>query len=185
MKMNRILASYLLLTLCLISILPASICCSSTPSSGENLFVELLKMLPATDKEIGCFNLIDYQKIRQDNGLLLYDSQGQKVSRDDFIDNFLNTAKDNDIIGINALTLSSYYSGWGKFMITSPMQVKYIGYDLTYIDAEINTLNKPPEFIVAIIGRFDLQTTRTALSNSDEWPAWVKENYSIEEYQNI
>ena len=104
------------------------------------------------------------------------------------------------------LNYSSFYTGWGlgtgwPNYRETPIQNKYVGYDITNINAEINNLIqieiitsflgkteekiKNLELKVAAIGHFDLVSTQNALNNRDEWPDWAVENYSSESYRNI
>jgi hypothetical protein len=178
----------LLVLATLILIVPLSGGCSGENSEEDNRFIELLKLLPATAKDDGCFALVDYERIWQENGISLQTQDGQKISREEFFNILKTKFKDPDnFIGMSAFVLSSYQAGWSHYLLQFPMQDKYVGYDLTDIKAEINTVidYQPPQKMIAAIGTFNPQKTNNALQNQKEWPSSLSANYSIESYQDI
>lgn len=137
----------------------------------------MLKLVPAELKDTGLITLIDYDSYRQENEVSLTNSEGEPISFEDYIDLVLSDKVGRYMIGSNI-------TGYGKYALTSPINDKYVGYNFTDIDAEIQ-FGAPPANGVAAIGSFDPEATRDALTNQDEWPSSIKEAYTTEEYQGI
>ncbi len=167
-------------------------------SDQENTFIELLKLLPASAKESGGFALINYKLLRQANGISLYTLDNHRISRGDFLEAILSMDREGRLVDITALSFSSYYTGWDRYMFVSSIQDEYIGYNITDIDAEINNINiRPfdiptdnetadePDLLIAAIGNFNPQATEDAFKNRDEWPSWAVDNYTSENYNDI
>jgi hypothetical protein len=110
------------------------------------------------------------------------------------------------LFGFESWAFSNYYGGGGNYADTSPMQDKYIGYDVMDINAEINNdvvlsrlkigpggsfIDSPPDFLdvqemkMAAIGNFNPKDTSNALNNRDEWPPWLIDGYTQERYRNV
>ncbi len=146
--------------------------CSKTVEP-PNRFSELLGLLPAFLKDTEKpFFLVDYASFRQDNDISL-------SNREDYIDTMIE-----DPVGRELLAVGAFITGNGKYCITSTIQDKYVGYNLTDVDAEIQVYDLIVYFLAAI-GRFDPQATEDALSNQSEWPSWAKDSYTTENYGGI
>lgn len=186
----------LILLITLLSIIVSNASCSMSSPVENNRFVELLTLLPASAKNGGRVVLIDYERILNEYGVSLYTPDNQTKTREELSDNLMAAAKEKQISGINVWLLGSHYTGWSRSMLISTIQTEYVGYDATYVDAEINNINLlpqrgleeldfDPDLMVAAIGRYDPQATSDALSNKDEWPSWVIEQFAIENHRNI
>jgi hypothetical protein len=192
---------YLFLVTSLLPVIPLAGCSGKTPPDN-NRFIELLKLLPATEKG-GGFALIDYELWRQVNGISLFNSNGQEITREEYFDIISHKP---DLFGFESWAFSNYYGGGGNYADTSPMQDKYIGYDVMDINAEINNdvvlsrlkigpggsfIDSPPDFLdvqemkMAAIGNFNPKDTSNALNNRDEWPPWLIDGYTQERYRNV
>ena len=157
----------------LVLIVPAFASCSGTSSS--NTFIELLNLVPAdmfSGEARPFLSLIDYASLYKDTGITF--TTGKELIE--------NTQ--NDKFSYSVLGFGSYITGHGKYTITSTILDKYVGYDVTNIDAEIQ-FGVPPVNGVAAIGRFNPQDTSNALSNRDEWPSWAVTAYTAEEYHGV
>jgi hypothetical protein len=169
----RAVALILVLVTTLVMVLPLSSGCSGTASS--NTFINLLSLVPASAVVEGApfsFTLIDYARIYRDAGIVFTTPQGL----------FDEVKKDN--IALSAAASGSYITGYGAHANESINFEKYLGYNVTDIDAEIQ-FGMPPKIGVAALGRFDSSVTRNALSHQDDWPSWVKDAYVTEEYGGI
>jgi hypothetical protein len=111
-------------------------------------------------------------------------------NREQLLDNLTNAAKEIHTSGINAFSMGSDYTGWGRCALISMIQRKYIGYDVTCVDAEINNIadfNNTSELdlLVGAIGRFDPHASGNALNDQDEWSSRTIEQLVCEDYRNI
>jgi hypothetical protein len=199
MKYSLKLIFFVFIFSSLIFFLLVSNSCSRLSVTENNRFLELLSLLPANAKESGGFALIDYELIRKANNISLDISDSKQINRDSFLNILLSKLEDNTFIRIEALSFSSFYTGWGRYVFDSPIKFENIGYSLIDVDAEINNIgirpdlglspdnkfNFVPDLMVAGIGRFNPQATKSALENKDVWPLWVKEKYAAEDYHNI
>jgi hypothetical protein len=171
-KINK-RASFMLLFAIIIVIVPIFAGCSKTATTS-NRFLELMNMMPATAPSTSSpafYTLSDYASLYKDYGITF-------TNFDD-----LTTQLKNNPDAFKLLATGSDITGWGKYAGSSTIQEKYVGYDISNIDAEIDF--QPPKNGVAGIGRFDPQAVKNALSNRDEWPAWAKDNYTTEVYRGV
>jgi hypothetical protein len=173
---------------------------SCAAPSEENTFVELLKLLPAEAKEGRVITLIDYKLFRQANGIQIYDNDGQRIDRDEYINILIDIIWDDSFFGDDIFRFSSYWTSMGNNLDRSSIKEENIGYEVTDIDAEINNIFSlySPEIIlsggdafkvnedmmIAAFGEFNQQAISNALENRDDWPEWAIENYSGEKYEN-
>jgi hypothetical protein len=165
----------IVIILCLVLIIPLSISCSGTDATSSNHFLELLSLVPVI--ELGedvptYYTLLDYASVFQDTGFTF-------SSPEELIDKI--TTKD---FCSNVIGYGSHITGFGLDLRRSTIRKKYLGYDATNIDAEIQ-FGIPPADVVIAIGRFDPQATLNALSNQDEWPSWAVDKYAMEEYNGV
>jgi hypothetical protein len=171
-KTNK-LVSFALLLACLTFILPMSVGCSGIVKS--NRFLELMNMIPAAvasgDKP-AYYTLTNYASFFQDYGITFTN-----------FDDLTNQIKKN-FTAFDLIVGGSDITGWGKYAEHTTIQEKYMGYDVSNIDAEIQ-FGQPPNNGVAAIGRFDPQAVNNALNNRDEWPAWAKDSYTTEVYRGV
>jgi hypothetical protein len=162
----------------LLLILPAAAGCgggSETETPTSNTFLELLTLVPA-----------DYTSSQPFNFLRLTDLASYFQDFDITFTNFEELTEKIKANNIHLLFVvaSAHITGGGRFAQTSTIQDKYVGYDISNIDAEI-VFGDPPFEEVAAIGRFDPQATKNALSNQSDWPDWAKSAYTTEEYHGI
>ena len=184
--------------LCFVSLMPVAGGCSQPEE--ENTFLELLSLLPASARHDGGIALIDYQRIWQVNGISLYDSDNQKMSAEDFLNNLITMHKEKPLVGTDVVILGSRFTGWDSpYMLVSTIKDEYIGFDYSDVNAEINNIGirpipigDPPEqfdfepdLMVAALGNYDSKATEDALNNRVEWPSWAIDNYSTENYRDI
>ncbi len=150
--------------------------CSGTNS---NTFNKLLKLVPAQAKDAESpITLIDYASYREDNDISLTATGGQPITLDEYLDRILQDPVGTRLGGADI-------TGLGRYAFTYNVNLeKYLGYNFTNIDAEIQA-GDPPGNVVAAIGRFNPQKALTGLSHQDEWPSWVKDAYTTEEYYGI
>jgi hypothetical protein len=170
-KRNK-LVFFVLLLACLTFIIPLSSGCSETAKS--NRFMELMNMIPAAAPSTNSpanYTLIDYASQYHDFGITFSN-----------FDELLIQLKNNPD-ALKLLTTGSDITGWGKYAGSTTIRDKYVGYDVSNIDAEIDL--QPPIPGVAAIGRFDLQAVKNAFSHRDEWPAWAKDSYTTEVYRGV
>jgi hypothetical protein len=148
--------------------------CSETPTS--NRFLELLSLIPVTitptDDVPVYYTLLDYASVFEDTGFTFSNPEEllDKLTLSDF--------------SINIIGTGSFITGFGSNLDRSTIRKKYLGYDATDIDAEIQ-FGVPPSNGVIAIGRFDPQATINALSNQDEWPSWAVDSYATEDYNGV
>ena len=172
-KLNK-LASFVLLLASLILILSMSAGCSGTTTTS-NRFLELMNMVPAAAPSASSpayYTLSDYASLYQDYGITFTNF------------NDLTTQLKNNRVALNLIVGGSDITGWGKYAEHATIQEKYVGYDVSNIDAEIQ-FGQPPKNGVAAIGRFDPRATKNAFSNRDEWPSWAKDSYTTEDYRGV
>jgi hypothetical protein len=170
-KLNK-LVSYALILACLTFVLPVSISCFGTAKS--NRFIELMNMIPAAAPGASSpafYNLSDYASLYKDYGITF-------TNFDE-----LTTRLKNNRDALDLLVGGSDITGWGQYAEYSRIQEKYVGYDVSNIDAEIDF--QPPISGVAAIGRFDPQAVTRAFNNRDEWPSWAKDSYATEVYRSV
>ena len=181
------------LILCLVLIVPVAGGCSETE---ENTFVKLLRFLPAKAKDNCIITIIDYELFRKVNGISIYNEDGQRISREEYLENLAAMSINGSLFGDSMFQFGSYWTCCGPYLHQAPIQDKYIGYDVIDVFAEINNIftvsldapamyNIHPDIMVAAIGEFSTQSTEAALRNSDEWPDRLVNNYIIEDYNNI
>jgi len=180
--------------LCLVLLVPVAGGCSETEE--ENTFVKLLSLLPETARDGRVISIIDYEQLRQVNGISIYDEDGHRTNRDEYLENLGEMAVKGSLFGDSMFQFGSYWTGCGPYVSRAPIQDEYIGYEVTDVFAEINNIftvssyvrafyNIHPDINVAAIGEFRTQSTETALKNSDEWPDRLVNNYISEDYNNI
>jgi hypothetical protein len=153
--------------------------CSGAESS--NRFYELLKLVPAqaTDTEY-MINIVDYASYREDNNISLTTPDGKPITLEEY--GKIIIGQDREVGGMLG---GADITGLGTYAeLYADMTKKYLGYDFTNVDAEIE-VGRPPATMVAAIGRFDPQATRDALSRQEDWLPWVKEAYTAEEYRGV
>ena len=163
--------------------------CSGGDSS--NRFSELLKLIPAeleTEAAVLLSKqsyfaefpiiLIDYESILEDKNISLNKPNGETVTFEEYI----NLLRYDEVI--KNLPAGSDITGYGRYALVGTIKDKYVGYDFTCVDAEIQA-GGPPLNVAAAIGRFNPQATMDALHYQDEWPSWVKEVYTTEEYSGV
>jgi hypothetical protein len=151
--------------------------CSGGDSS--NRFSELLKLIPSEEPyNKAPMMLFDYASYREDKNISFSTSSN---NTEVFID-FLEESLQYDLGYL--LSGGSFITGYGRYALEGTINDKYVGYDFTCVDAEIQA-GFPPGNVVAAIGRFNPQATRDALEYQDEWPSWVKEAYTTEEYRGV
>jgi len=173
--------------------------CSENSVDEDNRFMELLSLLPATAVEDVFFALVDYDLFRKANSISLYNTDNNIISSDEFFDIFEDKIEKHSLIDDDIIFLGSYYTGWSEAIFYSTIKKKYLGYDITSVNAEINNVrpsgflgfepdnkhNSLPPLRVAAIGKYDPEKTMTALNNQDEWPSWAVENYNSEIYKDL
>jgi hypothetical protein len=170
-KPNK-LASFVLLLASLTLIIPMSAGCSGTTKS--NRFLELMNMMPAAAPGASSpafYALSDYASLYKDYGITFTNS-----------DELGNQIKKNYTV-FDLLVGGSDITGYGTHIDNTTIQEKYVGYDISNIDAEIDF--QPPISGVAAIGKFDPQVVKNALSYRDEWPSWAKDSYTTEVYRGV
>jgi hypothetical protein len=151
----------------------------SGDSASSNSFNELLKLVPSNvDMSQTPLILIDYSSFYEDNDISLTTADGQPISFQEYIE----LLQEKQLL--TSAPIGSYITGYGRFAVTGPIRDKYVGYNFTDVDAEIQA-GAPPDNIVAAIGRFDPQAISDALSHQDEWPAWAVDAYTVEEYRGV
>ena len=169
----RLLTTPIVIILCLTLIVPVLSGCSSTAAS--NTYIELMSLVPADfavrDSGYVSFVLIDHSSYYEDYGITF-------STPEEFIDLFGTTPL------INYLAYGDFITGYTRYLLTSPIRKEYVGYDITYVDAEIH-IREHPTIGIAAIGRFDPQATRDALSHQDEWPSWAVTAYTSEDYRGV
>lgn len=202
MRNLRKTVSCLLVLSTIISVIPFFTSCAlitgEDTSKKENLFLELLKLVPASAENRDGFFLIDYRKYFQQNGVSL-NVTGDTEKNREYLRQLVedNTSKKYSE-AITPIVLGSYYTGHSEYTLTSPVTIQNIGYDFTYADAEIQDIyhsffsqkgdvlrQKYPAKLVAAIGQYDALTTEQALTNQETWPDWAAANYSTEKYRDI
>jgi hypothetical protein len=157
--------------------LPSFTGCSGT-AGGNSRLEKLLGNIPATavDDPYILLTYNDYAAYFEENGTIL-------TSLEQLVEDLKNSLPDNaSRFGI--LALASFISGGGKYIMKTPIQMKYVGYDITDIDAEIQ-FGMPPAEGVAAIGRFNPATTRDALQNQADWTDWAIAEYTTEDYNGV
>lgn len=140
MRKTVVISISLTILLLIITILSSTISCASP--EPENVFTELLGLLPASAGEDGCFFLIDNE--------ILWDKVGVEFPSGNVSQTELyRSVVEKMMEGFNPdpypLNYSSFYTGWGlgtgwPNYRETPIQNKYVGYDITNINAEINNL---------------------------------------------
>ena len=189
----RKLAFCIAIILCLVLIMPVAGGCSEPEE--ENTFVKLLSLLPATAKDNSSITLIDYERFYKVNGISIYDENGQRIKREEYL-NILGEMVANDTLsGDSWFGLNSFWTYGGSFMSSAPIQDKYTGYEVTDACAEIHNIftafpglhvsDNRTDFLVTAVGEYSVQSTEAALNNRDEWPSRLKENYETEDYNGI
>jgi hypothetical protein len=193
----RKLAFYVTILLCLTLIFPVSGGCSET--DDENTFIKLLSLLPATAKEERVITLIDFERLWEVNGISIFDEDGQRISRDDYVTKIIDICAEGSPVGLDILDFSSYWTSKPFDLDTSSLTEENVGYEVTDIDAEINNihyLSVPGLFdydvftcaldvMIAAVGELSAKVTNDALGNRDEWPSWATENYTSEDHRGI
>lgn len=183
--------------ICLVLLVPVSGSCGG-PSEPDNPFVELLALMPASAREGRVITIIDYRVFRQLQGISVYDEDGQRINREEYFENIVALDQEDSLYGYDIMRFSSYWTGCGEYVLSSPIQDESVGYEATDVDAEINNIyslsdlpwilgsneiSPNPDAMIAAIGDFDSQATNDALINSDEWPSWALDNYTSVNYQ--
>jgi hypothetical protein len=189
----------------LILVLVSSLINGCASRGEDNRFTKLLRLLPASAKEDGCFFLIDYKTLWAKYGITFPEiiEDNNALLRSAGASDALSDTGSHDAY---VLKYSSYYTGWGIYTNwtthskdkETPVQKNYLGYDIRNIDAEINNTimwqfewYEPqdvipiPDLKVAAIGHFDPESIESVLSKRDGWPEWAAENYSRESYRNV
>ena len=59
--------------------------CSATELEPDNVFMELLGLLPAEAKDTGVYVIIDHSKWRELIGLSVHTSESERYNRDEYI----------------------------------------------------------------------------------------------------
>jgi hypothetical protein len=205
MRNTHKLVCFLLMLVILVSVVPFSGCALITgedTSQKDDLFMQLLSLLPASAADRGAFLLIDYDKCFKANGVSLNATNDASLNREQ-IYKFIFSITEKDSSKLNFIGLGSYYTGFGRDILVSPVSTDNTGYDFTSARAEIldvwqrglfsrnnpasdqNTASFNKKRIVAAIGDYSTQKMRTAFNNQAAWPPWAIENYSSEDYRNI
>jgi hypothetical protein len=174
------LSKYVLVVLLfslIVLLFPISNGCSgaNSTSTAPNTFIKLLGMVPpeaAQPNHPILVTLINYASLYKDEGITFTS-----------LDEFLDKAGKNEIIA-RLTGMGSETTGYGNYTDKSTIQEKYVGYNFTNIDAEIQ-FGAPPSNGMAAIGRFNPQKTRDALQNQAEWPSEAISLYEIEEYDSV
>lgn len=180
-----------------ILILLVSVCAACTDTTkSQNTFVRLLYMFPESAKDFGAVCIIDYDRIWETNGISLK-TPDYTVPREELYDLVKETTNGRPFIGGNALEFGSYYTGWTRYALLSPIQSETIGYDYTDVRAEINNIDlrpylesiRPlekfsdePDWMIAALGTYDPEKTRAALSNTSAWPVLAIQNFNSTKY---
>lgn len=179
MKFFRRLIPHAIVIINLVLVFPFVYGCSGD-SESSNPFHKLLGLIPReVDVSRAPIYLIDYASFYKDNNISLTTADNRPVSIQEFID----LIRDKEL-QFAPMGLGSHITGFGKYAMTSNIKDRYVGYNFTDVDAEIQT-GVPPGNIVAAIGRFNPQATRDALSYQDEWVPWMIDAYSIKEYRGV
>ena len=170
------LIPYILVICALVLIFPALYGCSGADT--PNRFHELLKLVPSEFKDFPePLVLSDLASYHEDFGISLITSEGKPVTFEEYVD-YIKENKIRFVVGGSDIT------GYGRYTMSRATDTNYLGYDFTYLDAEIQTGSSPVN-VVAAIGRYDPEATRDALSHQDEWPSWAIDAYAIEEYRGV
>jgi hypothetical protein len=122
--------------------------------------------------------LVDFASYREDNDVSLTTSGNRPMTFGEYLDIILDDEVGKRLMGSDIIGYGRYALTWGGSL------EKYLGYNFTDVDAEIE-FGFPPHNSVAAIGRFDPSETGNALSHQEDWPAWVKEAYVAEEYKGV
>jgi len=77
------LVSCIAAIMCLSLLVPVAGGCSQPEE--ENTFIKLLSLLPATAKDDSSITLIDYERFYQVNGISIYDENGQRIKREEYL----------------------------------------------------------------------------------------------------
>ena len=89
-------------------------CASPEP---ENVFMELLSLLPAEAREVPVITIVNY-KIYEDNAISLYDGEGNRISIDGFIEIFGEKSVNRQLAGESALPVyDSFYTGVNIYVL--------------------------------------------------------------------
>jgi len=177
MKYLRRLIPYTLVITTLVIVFP--LLCGCSGEDNSNRFLRLLKLIPSELKDSPePLLLTDLASYYEDYDISLTDSEGNPITFEEYFE----IIKEKSIrIPVGG---SSYITGYGKYAMSGPIQDKYLGYDFTRLDAEIQA-GHPPVNTVAAIGRYDSEATRDALSHQEEWPSWAVDAYTTEEYRGV
>lgn len=180
--------------LCLVLIVPVAWGCSKPKE--ENTFVKLLRLLPETARDGRAITIINYESIREVNSISLYDEDNQRITREEYIEAFINMNIAGTLFGSDIFQYGSYWTGFKDDVLFSPIQDYNIGYNIMDVNAEINNIYSVSlmssgigklvynfDALVAAEGNFDAQSTKDALENRGKWPSWAIDNFTIEEYE--
>ncbi len=174
MKFLRRLIPYTLVILALVLVFPLIYGCSGDDSSDR--FYQLLKFIPSDFDVSGTpIILIDYASYREDYEISITDSDGRPRDISEYFDQVKMDFK------LGTWMWGSFITGYGGNYASGTIRDEYVGYNYTYVDAEIQA-GLPPNNLVAAIGTYDPQATLDALSCQDKWPSWAVEAYAVEEY---
>jgi hypothetical protein len=177
MKLLRRFVPYALVIIALVIVFP--LLCNCSEEDNSNRFHRLLKLIPSDLKDSPEPLLItDLASYYEYYDISRTDSLGQPITFEEYID----LIKEKGIIHFPVG--GSDITGYGSYAMSGGTTSKYLGYDFTSLDAEIQA-GHPPVNTIAAIGRYDPEVTRDALSHQDEWPSWAVDAYTTEEYRGV
>jgi hypothetical protein len=175
--------------------------CANIDNSDDR-FTQLLSLLPSSAADSGGFILIDYEKCFQDIEISRFTQNGSPYSIEEF--NKLLLEKINKVASgkLEFIGMGNYYTGFSDFASKTAISFNNVGYDYAFVNTEIQSIYQSnltdnfksivsafpddwsfsKEQYVAAIGRYNSQSTESALSNRDSWPDWVKNGYINEKY---
>jgi hypothetical protein len=151
--------------------------CSGGDSS--NNFHKLLELIPAeTTYTQYTMTLIDHASYFADKNISLTKPDGELMT----IKELFEMKKDDEVGRYSMVGFD--ITGYGQYAMAGMINEKYIGYNYSCVDVEMEA-GAPPNNMVAAVGRFNPQATKDALSNQGDWPQSIQERYTLEEYNGV
>ena len=172
---NKALALSFIIILSLVLIVPVFSSCSGTATS--NTFIELLNLVPADARVSSSdypsfFTIYDYASVFKDNGVTF-------STAEELMEKYVLFKTP-----LQMVASGSYISGFSNKMDVTTIQLQYMGYNASNVDAELQFGDMRNQ-VVVLIGRFSPQDTMNALENQSEWPDWAVDTYTTLEYNGV
>lgn len=179
---NRIIYYLCIISSLILISLPAT-GCKGVDNDDSNRFYELLKQLPVPLQDPGYLQVVDYALFRKNYNVSFDTTDDNPIIGEDYL-KAMNAPEGNTIgVGSTVVGAGSFITGNGRYMM-KVNTFKYLGYDASNIDAEIQYIY-PPYDVVSAIGHFDPAKTAKALANQDDWPSSARDAYSTVNYRDI